>query len=61
MITPAAIRVCDFNRFIDSYLQLRLKMYHQPSSVEAAQRDLRLFGRFCKQGRLRLIRGKTIL
>ena len=61
MVVRKGIRVRDFNRWIDSYLDLRLKMHHQPSSVESAKRDLGLFSRFCKQLRYRVITGKTVV
>jgi site-specific recombinase XerD len=55
------IHINDFSRLIDEYLQLRLRLYHQPSSVASAKRDLNLLCRFCREEHLSIVNGPTML
>ena len=55
------ILLSDFQQLIDEYLQLRLRLYHQPSSVASAQRDLGLLCRFCREKHISIVNGPTML
>lgn len=46
---------------IDDWLAQRADFNHQPSSIEAGRKDLRLFSRYCHRARWFRIYGETIL
>ena len=58
---PIAISQDDFNRYINDYLDLRLKMNHQPSSILAARKDLNVFATYLQSKNITSIDGSTLL
>jgi site-specific recombinase XerD len=60
-MTTIAISRDDFDRNIDDYLDLRLKMNHQPSSVLAARKDLHVFSAYLQSKNIPSINGQTLL
>lgn len=57
----AFIKISDFKRHINDWNALRATMHHQPSSILAGQKDLRVFLRFCKERHVRRISGVTLI
>lgn len=57
----AYIKIRDFKRHINDWCTLRSAMHHQPSSILAGQKDLRVFLRFCKERHVRRISGVTLI
>jgi site-specific recombinase XerD len=46
------VSLFNIKKYLEQWLQLRLAMHHQPSSVQSARKDLQVFLTFCeKQGR----------
>jgi site-specific recombinase XerD len=60
-MTVFAICCVDFNRYIDDYLDLRLKMCHQPSSILAARKDLHVFSTYLQCNNVEAVDGSTLL
>src|SRR5664279_4682586 len=60
-MTTSAISRDDYDRYIDDYLDLRLKMNHQPSSVLAARKDLNVFAAYLQSENITSIDGSTLL
>jgi site-specific recombinase XerD len=56
----ATISVSDFNAYIEDYSHLRLCMYHQPSSVNSACKDLNFFSCYCHDTDTSHISGQTM-
>ena len=57
----AYIKISDFKRHVDDWCAIRSVMHHQPSSIVAGQKDLRVFIRFCKENHVRRINGVTLI
>jgi site-specific recombinase XerD len=57
----ASIKIRDFKRHVDDWCALRAAMHHQPASIVAGQKDLRVFVRFCKEKHVRRINGNTLI
>lgn len=57
----SVILLKDFDRYTEEWLELRLQLNHQPSSVESTAKDIRLFSRFCHERHIRRITGKIIV
>jgi site-specific recombinase XerD len=57
----AYVKISDFKRHIDDWCSIRSTMHHQPSSILAGRKDLRVFLRFCKEHRVRRINGVTLI
>lgn len=58
----AAISLTDFDRHREDYRKLRLGIFnHQPSGVEANERDLNLFSRYFHERKIGKIAGEGIL
>jgi site-specific recombinase XerD len=55
------ILLTDFERHIDEYQSLRLRLNSQPSSVVASRRDLNLVCRFCREKQITTLNGVAIL
>lgn len=55
------VKISDFKRHIDDWCALRATMHHQPSSIIAGRKDLRVFMRFCREKHLRRISGVTLI
>jgi len=51
----------DFEETITYYLDMRLRLYHQPSSVTASGRDLRLMCQWCHATRTTVVNGSAVL
>jgi len=60
-MTAVAISRDDFDRYINDYLDLRLKMCHQPSSILAARKDLNVFATYLQCKNIKSIDGSTLL
>ena len=60
MSTPL-ISTTDFDKYIEDYLELRLKMNHQPSSIIAARKDLNLFSLYLHEKKIAMFNGSTLL
>lgn len=58
---PVAINRDDYDRYIDDYLDLRLKMNHQPSSILAARKNLNVFATYLQNENIKSIDGSTLL
>jgi site-specific recombinase XerD len=57
----AYIKIRDFKRHINDWCTIRSAMHHQPSSILAGRKDLRVFLRFCKERHVRRISGVTLI
>lgn len=57
----AFIKISDFKRHINDWCDLRATMHHQPSSILAGRKDLRVFIRFCREKHIRRITGITLI
>ena len=57
----AYINISHFKRHIADWCTLRASMHHQPSSILAGQKDLRVFLCFCKERHVRRISGVTLI
>jgi site-specific recombinase XerD len=57
----ASVKVTDFKAHIESWCLLRTVMHHQPSSIEASRKDLKVFIRFCSKKKIRRITGLTLV
>jgi site-specific recombinase XerD len=55
------IKIGDFTRYSEDWCSLRKAMHHQPSSIEAGRKDLRVFRHFCKERHVRRITGVTLI
>ncbi len=57
----AYVKISDFKRHIDDWCALRATMHHQPSSILAGRKDLRVFMSFCREKHVRRISGVTLI
>lgn len=55
------VSIRNYERFIEDYLELRLYMHHQQSSVIAARKDLKMFARYLKEHNISSFSSATIL
>lgn len=56
-----AISIHHFKLYIEDYLLLRLRLNHQPSSVNAARKDLRLFLSYCNDNKVTHVQGAAVI
>jgi len=58
---PIGIEIDLFTKHVDTWLNLKLDMYHQQSSVESSRKDLNVFFTFCNEKSIKTIYGITLL
>ena len=56
-----AISVNDYDAYIEDWLRMRIRTFHQPSGVEANRRDAALFSRYLHEHKISHITGEVIL
>jgi len=51
----------DYDAYIEDWLRMRIRTFHQPSGVEANRRDVELFSRYLQEHTLSHITGEVLL
>jgi len=56
-----AIHVNDYDAYIEDWLKMRIRTFHQPSGVEGNRRDVAFFSRYLHEHNISHITGEVIL